>query len=127
MDIALIKENELIKLEEKVWDALISGDKNADSKILADDFLGVYESGFEDKKDHIGQLSTGPTIENYVLSEFKMRDLCADTVLLSYKAHYSRKNNKTGSMQEIMYVSSIWQNREGSWLNIFSQDTISKG
>jgi len=121
---SLISEKELINLEKKVWDALVSGDIQADSALLADDFLGVYTTGFEGKEDHAAQLITGPTILNYQLSNVTFKVLCANTVLLSYQADYTRRNPEVENMLELMYVSSVWQNRKGKWVNVFSQDTV---
>ena len=124
----MIKENELVELEKMVWDALVSGDRVADGLLLADDFLGVYETGFAGKENHVEQLINGPTIRHYELSDFTRKVLCSDTVLLSYKAEYSRP---ASDELEVMYVSSIWQRQTGQrqtekWLNIFSQDTPEK-
>ena len=124
----MIKENELVELEKMVWDALVSGDRVADGLLLADDFLGVYETGFAGKENHVEQLINGPTIRHYELSDFTRKVLCSDTVLLSYKAEYSRP---ASDELEVMYVSSIWQRQAGQrqtekWLNIFSQDTPEK-
>ena len=119
----MIKENELVELEKMVWDALVSGDSVADGLLLADDFLGVYETGFAGKENHVEQLINGPTIRHYELSDFTRKVLCSDTVLLSYKAEYSRP---ASDELKVMYVSSIWQRQTEKWLNIFSQDTPEK-
>jgi hypothetical protein len=44
----------LVELETMVWDALQRGDADADSRLLSDDFLGVYSSGFAGRSDHAG-------------------------------------------------------------------------
>jgi len=112
---------EAIELEEQVWAALVRGDAETDARLLSDDFLGVYSSGFDGKNGHVGQLSNGPTVHTYQISEAKLRTLADDTVLLSYLACFVR--NSGSAVEERMYVTSIWRRIEGVWQNIFSQDT----
>ena len=106
--------------ERKVWDALVAGDQDADAAALADDFWGVYPDGQAGKAEHIGQLNNGPTIQSYTIDGARLRALAPDVMLYSYRAVFRR----VGRVQsETMYVTSIWEKRAGSWLNIFSQDT----
>jgi hypothetical protein len=111
---------DILALERKVWDALVSGDAVADQNMLSDDFLGVYKSGFATRQEHAGQLAQGPTIETYELADASLKVLCDNVVLLAYLANYIRPGAGRSSR---MYVSSIWQLTDGIWRNIFSQDT----
>jgi len=105
---ALISRKELLKLEKKIWDALVSGDRAADSELLSDDFTGVYPSGFEGKEDHFAQLDSGPTIQRYRLSNVSMKVLSTEVTLLCYRADFSRAHAGETNLDEIMYVTSIW-------------------
>jgi len=120
----LINKKELLDLEKRVWDALVSGDKTADSRLLSDEFVGVYPSGIEGKEDHCSQLDSGPTIKRYYLSDVSMKLLSNELALLYYRADFCRTSAGEESLEEIMYISSIWQNQNGIWQNIFSQDTV---
>ena len=115
--------NTFVRLETEVWQALSRGDAAADSRILADDFLGVYPSGFADRSEHADQLNDGPTVANYTLSEARIRVLCDDTVLLCYRADWQKIGAGAVGDTETMFVSSIWCQRDGGWVNVFSQDT----
>ena len=108
-------------LERSVWDALVSGDAAADEAALAEDFLGVYPSGFADRADHAGQLAGGPSITGYAISEERLDVIAADAFLLSYRAIFARA--RTPDETEEMFVSSLWRLRGGRWVNTFSQDT----
>jgi len=112
------------KLENIVWQALVEGDRSADDRMLEDDFLGVYDSGFSDKAGHVGQLGSGPTIAEYRLSQHRLLHLSEGVVLLSYLADFRRVGH---GQSESMYVSSIWRASRRGWLNIFSQDTKARG
>ncbi|KIN62440.1 hypothetical protein Z946_1298 [Sulfitobacter noctilucicola] len=109
--------------ERQVWDALVSGDAATDATLLDELFLGVYSDGFAVKADHIGQLKHGPTIATYDLQDMRLMTLGSDHALISYRAVFQRLKRAT---PETMYVSSVWQRRDESWVNIFSQDTPEK-
>jgi len=110
----------ILAMEHRVWLALITGDAAEDHALLSEDFLGVYPSGFADRADHAGQLDDGPSVAAYQLSQIQARAIGADHALLSYRAVYRRQGQ---SVEEAMYVSSLWQRNGDSWRNIFSQDT----
>ena len=114
---------DFIRLETAVWRALVSGDAATDERFLADDFLGVYPTGFADRSDHVGQLADGPTVAEFTLSDERMLVLSDSAVLLAYRADYRRALRSAGSEPETMYVSSLWCRRDGRWVNVFSQDT----
>ncbi|MGI9302131.1 MAG: DUF4440 domain-containing protein [Gammaproteobacteria bacterium] len=116
-----------MQLETKVWAALASGDVAANADLLADDFLGVYSSGFADKAEHSGQLRGGPTVAHYELSEARIQVLSDEVVLLSYWARWTRINGDAIGQRESMYVTSIWRRVDGDWKNVFSQDTPAGG
>ncbi len=118
--------NAFIELEAEVWDALRRGDAEADAVLLADDFLGVYPSGFADRSDHAGQLANGPTVAEFELREPRLMVLSDNDVLLSYRADWHRLGTGERGSRESMYVSSLWSRRSGRWVNVFSQDTPTK-
>lgn len=111
---------EILALETKVWQALVAGDPEADGRMLSEDFLGVYPSGFSDKAGHCEQLNAGPVMADYRLSDAQLRVIAGDAVLLCYRAAY-----RPAASQEWkeMLISSLWEQGEDGWLNTFSQDT----
>jgi hypothetical protein len=115
----------LLGLETAVWQALVDGDAAADAALLADDFVGVYPTGFAGPGDHAAQLSAGPTVRRFQLSEARMITVSESAALLMYRAEYVRTGD--GAAPESMYVSSLWCERDGRWLNVFSQDTPDTG
>ena len=120
----LYATEQILQLEAAVWDALAAGDIAADARLLADDFLGVYSSGFAGKAEHTEQLHAGPTVTSYKLSEARIQILATDVVLLSYRADWVRCKAGQVGEADSMYVTSIWQCFAGDWKNIFSQDTV---
>ena len=111
--------DEILALETAVWEALRDGDGAADAALLADDFLGVYPTGFAGAEDHAGQLEHGATVAEFGIDTPMLKVLSDDHVVLTYDATYRRPVGP----EEKMYVSSIWSRRDGRWVNVFSQDT----
>ncbi|MGR3636342.1 MAG: DUF4440 domain-containing protein [Shimia sp.] len=110
----------LLDLEIRVWEALVSGDRRADDALLADDFIGVYPDGFFGKDAHVGQLDGGSTVAQYRLSHVQLRQVSDVAGVLIYRADYLRTEQQGW---EVMLVSSLWEIRDGDWVNTFSQDT----
>lgn len=106
--------------EQRVWDALVTGDAASDMVLLDPGFIGVYSDGFAGRDEHVGQLDEGPTITSYTLSEVTVKPLGEDHALICYRATFQRSARNTS---EQMLVSSIWRNEKNRWVNIFSQDT----
>lgn len=115
---------DLLEHETAVWQALVSGDAEADGAALAADFLGVYPDGFAGRDAHVAQLGSGPTVRSFTLSEARALPLGGDHALLAYRADYRRVGRQ---VDEAMYVSSIWRWTAAGWFNIFSQDTPADG
>ena len=112
----------LLELETQVWEALRLGDAEADRRLLAEDFLGVYPTGFADRSDHVGELADGPTVAEYELHDARIMLLSEDDALLAYRADWHALVAGERGERESMYVSSLWCRRAGTWVNVFSQD-----
>ena len=113
--------DKFISLETGVWEALVSGDGAADAALLSEDFLGVYETGFSDRAEHAAMLDNGPIVLKYRIEDARIRKIGDRAVLLSYLGCYTKPANP--AKEERMYVSSLWEEVDGEWLNTFSQDT----
>ena len=115
--------NFFISLEKQVWEALKNGDIEADSALLSDDFLGVYESGLSTKEDHLAQLQAGPIVSDYRIKHAQMLLLGPKIVSITYSATVSFVKREAQSTEHLYFITSLWAYRENKWVNIFSQDT----
>jgi hypothetical protein len=111
-----------VELETQVWEALRRGDAEADRRLLSEDFLGVYPTGFADRSAHAGELADGPTVADYELHDPRILKVSEDDVLLAYRADWHALVAGERGALESMYVSSLWCRRAGAWVNVFSQD-----
>jgi len=112
-----------VALETQVWEALVSGDADADSALLTSDFLGVYTTGFANRSEHAAQLANGPTMATFAIRESRLMRVSPTNVLLCYRADYQPIHDGRPAGEESMFISSLWTERDGRWLNSFSQDT----
>ena len=115
--------NFFLGLEIQVWEALKNGDKNANSRLLSDDFLGVYETGLGSKEDHLELLRNGPIISCYEIGSSQLIQLGPEIASLTYSATATFLRNEGKDTQILLYITSIWARRLNKWVNIFSQDT----
>jgi hypothetical protein len=109
-----------VDLESAVWHALVSGGADADRALLSEDFVGLFPTGFASREDHADELADGPSIASYAITDARLIDVSEDAGLLCYRAEYRRPGHIA---PEVMFISSLWVQREGRWWNTFSQDT----
>ena len=110
----------ILGLERQVWEALKSGNREADARLLSDEFVGLYASGVGSKEEHVGQLDGGPTVVAYEITDPQLLILHEDMAMLIYRAKWWRPGKVDPT---VYYISSIWQLSDQGWMNIFSQDT----
>ena len=118
--------NFFLGLEIQVWEALKNGDESADSNLLSDDFLGVYEAGLSSKEDHLELLRNGPIISCYAIGSSQLIQLGPEIASLTYSATATFLKNDEQDTEVLLYITSIWARRSNKWVNIFSQDTKGK-
>jgi hypothetical protein len=123
VDVAPPTVEELVRLETQVWSALVVGDGDADRRLLSDDFIGVYPTGFSDRQGHVAQLADGPTVAWFEIAEPHLVAIADDAAILAYRARFRRTTADGADDEEAMYVSSLWCRRGATWTNVFSQDT----
>lgn len=112
-----------IAREREVWEALKKKDKAADSRLLADDFVGLYDTGFSAKSEHVMQMDDRYTLEDYAIHDARVLHLSPTMSLLLYKSTCKATGDWAQYCSRPVYVSSLWAKRAGQWLNVFSQDT----
>jgi hypothetical protein len=112
-----------LALEDAVWQALRQGDAQADARLLADDFVGVYESGVSDKAGHVEQLRSGPVVASYAIERPRLLLQTPDVLVLTYTSTSRHPAQPAHEPDRTLFVTSIWCQRDGHWVNVFSQDT----
>ena len=92
-----------LSLERRVWDALVTGDADADRELLADDFVGVYPTGFAGRDEHSGQLAAGPTVARYTIDAATLIPVGDDTKRLkAFLAAVARRADLRTAFGEVL-------------------------
>lgn len=114
-------EQEILAKEKEVWDISIRGDLKAYSRLMTDDLLVVYSTGYESKADELKDF--GPMEEgHYSMTDVRIIPLGDAAGLVVYRvAQDWREGGK--KLARDYYVSSLWQRQEGDWVNRFWQET----
>ncbi len=118
-------EQELINLDKQWGDAGLRGDATTLEGILADDFIGVSETGVATKAQNIAEAKTNaPNLTNatYVASDYTVRFLDANTAVMTHSALEKGldKGKEYSNQHRSMHV---WVKRDGRWRVVASQAT----
>ena len=113
----------ILERERAVWEAIKRKDRQADAALLADDFVGLYDTGFGTKAEHVAQMGHQFTLSAFTLSNVRVKAIDDNSALLMYKATCTATGTWKDDCAKPMYVSLLWVRRSGRWLNVFSQDT----
>jgi len=73
-----------IEKEKEVWEALKHKDKAAATRLLADDFVGMYDFGFFNKSEWVKQIDDQYTVDDYTIMNPKVLHPSPTTALLLY-------------------------------------------
>ncbi|MBZ5566815.1 MAG: nuclear transport factor 2 family protein [Acidobacteriia bacterium] len=97
--------------------------KAAFSAILTDDFIAVEDDGAgpRDKMAEVAEIDQ-VDLEQYALTDFKVKPIAAAAALVMYTAEFSGKT--TGQpMRDKVAVAEIWVKRGGPWKLLYEQMT----
>jgi hypothetical protein len=113
--------------EKEVWEALKHKDKAAATHLLADDFVGMYDFGFFNKSEWVKQIDDVYSVDDYTISNPKVLHLSPTTALLLYTATCKGTGAWADYCSQTSRISDLWVERNGEWLDLFSQDTTAAG
>jgi hypothetical protein len=112
-----------IAKEKEDWEALKHKDKAAATRLLADDFVGMYDFGYLTKSEWIKQIDEEYTVEDYTIENAKLLRPSANTALLLYTSKCKGTGTWTQFCSHASRISDLYVERNGQWLALFSQDT----
>ncbi len=112
-----------IEKEKEDWDALKRKDKVAASRLLADDFVGMYDGGLINKSEWLKQIDDQYSVDDYTITEPRVSHPSPTTALLLYTATCKGTGAWAEFCSHPVRISDLWVERNGEWLAVFSQDT----
>ncbi len=108
----------LLTYEKRLLEPAVRRDPHAAGALLAEEFREFGSSGrVFDRQAVLSLLASEPlsSIPIAVITDFSLTRLAADTVLVTYKATQPSR---------CTLRSSLWVLREGRWLMLFHQGTL---
>ena len=112
-----------VAIEKEDWEALKHKDKVAASRLLADDFTGLYDTGFSTKSEWIKQMDDQYTIDDYTIEDAKLLRPSPSTALLLYNSRCKGSGAWAEYCSHVQRISDLMVQRDGRWFDLFSQDT----
>jgi ketosteroid isomerase-like protein len=109
--------------EKEIWEALKRKDKSAATRLLADDFVGMYGFGFFSKSEWVKQIDEQYTVDDYTIENAKVLHPSANTALLLYNSNCKGTGTWTEFCSHASRISDFFVKRNGQWVALFSQDT----
>jgi hypothetical protein len=117
-------EQQIVAHEREGLDALKTGDLDRFGNLTADEAIMVDARGPASKSQVLKNVA-GFKLTEYSMEDVKLIPVSADTGLISYKiTEKGISHGKEFSAQA--YVSSLWTERAGKWVCLFSQETARK-
>jgi len=115
---------QIVAAERAGLDALKTGNVELFANLTADEAVFVDAAGPATKAQVVKNVN-GFTLTEYSMEDVKFVPLSATSGLISYKT--TEKGVSHGhEFTATVYVSSIWANRGGKWLCLFSQETLAR-
>jgi len=110
----------------KLWAAFQKKDKVTLSALIDDGFRQFEEglSTFGDKKAEVNAVDEFELI-NYTLSDFTVKSLSPNTVLVTYIAQYEGKSGGENSNAKSVF-GEVWTRDGGDWKCFYMQETYVK-
>jgi len=114
-------QDEIVAKEREGLDALKTGDLEKFGRITSDKAIFVDALGPATKAQVLANVA-GFTLSDYSMENMQFVRLSKKAGLISYKIHEKGvSHGKEFTAQA--YVSSIWSQRSGEWVCLFSQET----
>jgi ketosteroid isomerase-like protein len=121
--IDLLKQ-QIVSKERQGLDALKTGDLSIFANLTADDAVFVDDHGPAGKAQVL-QNTVQFRLTDYTMDNVKFVEISKDSGLISYEL--LEKGNSHGNIFSAhVYVSSVWAERAGKWVCLFSQETAAK-
>ena len=111
--------------ETAAWEAAKKKDWDAFTKLMADDYIEVENDGVHDKAASVQSVKDFE-LGDYTLSDWKLTPIDANSVLITYTAKVTGKFKGEAVPEGPYRESSAYVNRNGEWLAIFYQETLSE-
>jgi ketosteroid isomerase-like protein len=117
-------EQQIVSKEREGLEALKTGDLERFASLTADEAVFVDTQGPAGKAQVLKNV-IGFTLTEYSMEDVKFVPISANSGLISYKITETGVSHGKNFTAQV-YVSSIWTERGGKWVCLFSQETAAR-
>lgn len=110
----------------KLWEDFKSKNKQGLGSVLAEEFREMEEgaSGFGDKKAEVAMVDEFE-LTSFVLKDFTVKSLGANSALVTYTAHYESKAGGQTQKADSIF-GEVWVHQGNDWKALYIQETYLK-
>ena len=117
-------QQQIVAKEREGLDALKTSNLEIFANLTAEEAVFVDAAGLATKADVMKNVA-GFTLTDYSMEDVRFVPLSAESGLISYKIHEKGVSHGHEFAAQA-YVSSIWAQRAGKWVCLFSQETAAR-
>src|SRR5208282_4057707 len=117
-------QQQIVAKEREGLDALKTSNLEIFANLTAEEAVFVDAAGLATKADVMKNVA-GFTLTDYSMEDVRFVPLSAESGLISYKIHEKGVSHGHEFAAQA-YVSSIWAQRAGKWICLFSQETAAR-
>jgi hypothetical protein len=117
-------KQQIVAKEREGLDALKIGNVEAFANLTAEEAVFVDAAGLATKSEVVKNV-VGFTLTDYSMEDVRFVPLSAESGLISYKIHEKGASHGHEFAAQA-YISSIWAERAGKWVCLFSQETAAR-
>jgi hypothetical protein len=115
---------QIVAKEREGLDALKIGNVEIFANLTAEEAVFVDAAGLATKAEVVKNVA-GFTLTDYSMEDVRFVPLSAESGLISYKIHEKGVSHGHEFTAQA-YISSIWADRAGKWVCLFSQETAAR-
>ena len=112
----------IYQLENKMWQAAVSGDKAAFLELVCADAVMVC-GGYRCNGAQYAELISNFGILEFVISDFETVHETDKTVQVHYIVKTTSDTPENADLAGIFHVTSTWEKRDGRWMLVFNMDS----
>jgi hypothetical protein len=118
-------EADLIAKEKAGWDAFRRRDVDGFKKLLAPDYIEVLDSGTKNTDATIASMKD-VDITDVTFADWKMTNIDKDAALITYTVKVKGTYKGSAMPEGPYHEAAAYVNRNGEWLAIYYQETLSR-
>lgn len=122
---ATVSESDIIAKEKASWDAIKKKDWDGFARMLASDYIEVLDDGVHDKTETLASVKD-IELSDVSYADWKMLMIDKDAVIITYTATVKGKFKGEDVPPGPYHEASAYVNRNGEWVGIYYQETLSK-